>query len=419
MFDKEKKYFPIKTTTACSLKWAWSTIYLKTAETNSCHRCKGLPLTEENFNNFHNLPHKLIERDIMLQGKWPTQENGGSGHCVFCKKHEDVGEFSDRQRHLTVPNISPKEVLVDNTATFITPTILELYLNNTCNMKCVYCRPDFSSQWQSELIKYGDINVDNKIRQNKLNFSDKLQKKLFNKTLEWLDKNGHDLKRLHVLGGEPFYQQEFKELIDLLETKKFKHLELNVVSNLMTQTDIFFSYIEKIKKLLIDRKISRFDLTASIDNWGEQAEYARSGLKIYQWKKLFEYCVNEKWIYLNINNTISCLTIKTLPDLLDYIQSQRKNRKINHHGGEVVGNLQEILHPKIYGQKFWKDDFEKIIKKMSNDVNDSMSKIMQGVYKALPDIPNKNSIKNMKLYLDMLDERRNTNWRKVFPYLDI
>ena len=33
-----KKYFPIKTSTACQLKWAWSTVILQTAVTQSCHR---------------------------------------------------------------------------------------------------------------------------------------------------------------------------------------------------------------------------------------------------------------------------------------------------------------------------------------------------------------------------------------------
>lgn len=420
MFEKDKKYFPIDTTTACPLKWGWSTILLKTAQTKSCHRCKNIPLTEDNFNDFHNLPHKLKEREIMLQGKWPTEENGGSGHCTFCKVHEDAGEISDRQVHLTIPNLTPKEVLDNNTAIKVTPTILELYLNNTCNMKCVYCGPYFSTQWQSELIKNGNIKINGDTIQRKLDTSDELQKKLFKKTLDWLDKDGHKLKRLHILGGEPFYQHEFNELLDLLKTKKFRHLELNTISNLMVKSDVFFEYIEKIKKLIIDKNIGRFDLTASIDNWGEEAEYARTGLKIEHWKKLFEYCVNEKWIYLNFNNTISCLTIKTLPDLLDYINVQRNNRTINHYGGELVGSINKILHPRIYGKKFWEEDFKKIIQKMDRDKDKLMQKTMRGVYGSLPDTrPDYESIKKMKQYLDTLDKRRNTDWRKVYPYLDI
>ena len=48
------KYFPIKTKTACQLKWAWSTLYLNNGETKSCHRTGQSELTPENFLNFHN-----------------------------------------------------------------------------------------------------------------------------------------------------------------------------------------------------------------------------------------------------------------------------------------------------------------------------------------------------------------------------
>ena len=418
MFEKEKKYFPIKTKTACQLKWAWSTIHLPTGETRSCHRCERQKINQENFDDFHNLPHKVKEREIMLRGKWPTKENGGSGHCNFCKVHEDVGEKSDRQRQLEVPNLVPKELLGNQKETRVTPTILELYLNNTCNMKCVYCIPEFSSRWQSELEKFGNIHIDDEINQVKLDvLAPAEQKILFNKCIDWIDRKGTDLKRLHILGGEPFYQDEFKVLLDFLATKKFPNLELNIISNLMTKSDVFVGYIEKIKRLLSERRIARFDLTASIDNWGEQAEYARSGLKIEYWKKMFEYCVQQKWIYLNINNTVSSLTIKTLPDLLDYINVHKKHRQINHHGGEVRG-LNYLLHPKIYGKKFWEEDFKQIFSKM--DTNDPMLPIMKGIFKSLPDsTPNAPMVKKLKEYLDILDVRRNTNWRSVFPYLDI
>ena len=33
--------FPIKTKTACQYKWTWSTVFLSTGTSSSCHRCKG------------------------------------------------------------------------------------------------------------------------------------------------------------------------------------------------------------------------------------------------------------------------------------------------------------------------------------------------------------------------------------------
>jgi len=45
------KYFPIKTETACRLKWSWSTIYLTTGISGSCHRASYGQLNQNNFDN--------------------------------------------------------------------------------------------------------------------------------------------------------------------------------------------------------------------------------------------------------------------------------------------------------------------------------------------------------------------------------
>ena len=421
MFEKEKKYFPIKTETACPLKWGWSSLFLKNGTTSSCHRCEKLDINVENFNEFHNLPTKLKEREIMLKGKWPTVENGGTGHCNFCKKHEDIKKISDRQRQLTVPNMHPKELNENVRETKVTPTILELYLNNTCNMKCTYCTPNLSSLWQNELDQHGKIQIDNRVYHEKKTFEKNIQQKLFEKTLSWLSSNGQHLKRLHILGGEPFYQKEFDILLDHLGKHKFPNLELNVISNLMTKENIFFKYHEKIKHLVTQRVIGRYDLTVSIDNWGEEAEYARTGLKLKHFIKLFEFCANEKWIKMNINTTVTNLTIKTFPDLVKYVLPFKKNKNIEFFGGELVGTLTDLLHPEIYGQKFWEKDFDRILKILPNQTDqDKLTiDIYEGIFKSLPKHKNMHRIKLFKNYLDILDSRRNTNWREVYPYLDI
>ena len=125
--------FPIQTNTGCRLKWAWSTIYLSKSTTASCHRVNQDKLTVDTFENFHNLSRKLNDRKLMSEGKWP------GGGCEYCKNIEDANGYSDRQAHLQdqFDNLTPVELLEDPTATNITPRILEVYFNNTCNFKCV------------------------------------------------------------------------------------------------------------------------------------------------------------------------------------------------------------------------------------------------------------------------------------------
>jgi hypothetical protein len=422
MFEKKDIYFPIKQDPACQLKWTWSTLWLTEGTTNSCHRCLHVPLDKENFDSFHNLPHKIKERKIMLEGKWPTIENGGSGHCTYCKDTEDKGGMSDRQQHLTVPNLTPNELLINPLATSVTPKILEIFMNATCNLKCTYCNTRDSTQWRSEIKKYGTLKYqDGDIIQayrERTNHPD--SRIFFEKTLAWVEKNGNELKRLHLLGGETFYQTELQEMLDVLKKLKNPDLQLNIVSNLMVKEDIYKNYIEQIKQLCKDRRIGRFDLTCSIDGWGAEAEYARFGLKLDTWEKLFSYTVNEKWIYLNINQTITSLTMKTMNNLVQTINRYRKIRSINQHMSFVTGR--PWMHPNIYGYKFWSIDIDKILNEMPEDSKQNIisKKYMSGLLKSIPNNdPDYEQISMLKFFLDQLDQRRNTNWKKIFPYLDI
>jgi len=422
MFEKEKKYFPIKTKTACALKWGWSSIQVNRGVTNSCHRCKAVPLEVENFDNFHNLPHKIKERKIMLSGKWPTEQNGGSGHCNYCKKIEDVGGTSDRLQHLTIPNMYPEELDNDPTATSVTPTILELFLSNKCNLKCTYCYTRHSSKINSETKQYGPLkDINNEIIRGYEIMEDHKDTDLYlQKTLLWLEKNSHKLKRLNLLGGETFYQSEFDLILEALAKNQNRELDLNIVSNFMTKEEIFKSKIEKIRELIMNKHIGRLSLTASIDGWGEEAEYARTGLKCDYWYKLFEWCVMQKWIVLHTNQTITSLTVKSIPKLLQVINSFKKQKHIETQFGLVTGR--DWMHPNVYGQDFWQKDFSVILNSMvEENYRDKVLKdYMRGIFQQLPKKqPDKIMIAKLHHFLDSLDKRRGTDWRSVYPYLDI
>ena len=157
------KVFPIKTETACQLKWNWSTIFLTTEETASCHRTNHHKF-DTNIFDFHNTPSKLNDRAQMLAGKWPTVG------CNYCQDIERAGGQSDRITNLDFPGIhAPPELDQNTQAISVTPRILEVYFDNTCNLKCLYCGPHFSSLWDAENIKFGDpaFNKSSNIESNK------------------------------------------------------------------------------------------------------------------------------------------------------------------------------------------------------------------------------------------------------------
>ena len=428
MFEKEKKYFPKITDPQCQLKWNWSTLWLGEGTTNSCHRCKKVPIDPDNFDQFHNLPHKIKEREIMLSGKWPTVENGGSGHCLHCKKVEDAGGTSDRMNMLKMPNQAPPELYKDPTATSVTPRILEIFLNDTCNMKCTYCGVNDSSQWKSEIRKHGAMtDADGSELKNFRPGNPKMHKSniqglLLEKTKDWLLKHGHELSRLHLLGGETFYQSELDEILEVLGKMRNQNLELNVVSNLMVKEDRFKHVIEKIRRLCKDRRIGRFDLTASIDGWGPEAEYARTGLKCDHFEKLFAHAVDQKWMRLHVNLTVTSMTVRAVPALLNKIKEYRKkNKKISVRAGALdSGTLH--FHPSVFGEKFWQEDLKNIMSQWPQDDEQDRSQMMEmkSMFDSISNPePNPTMLRSFKHFLDQLDQRRNTNWREIYPYLDI
>jgi sulfatase maturation enzyme AslB (radical SAM superfamily) len=270
-----QSFFPIKTATACQLKWTWSTIFLNNGTTSSCHRVGRHPIALENFDNFHNTPEKLEQRNIMLQGQWPQPLSymKPSEGCRYCEKIEATGGQSDRQFHLQVPGLVPPELEHKPTAVEVTPRILEIFMNNTCNLACTYCTPFNSSQIQQENRKFGRFEKNGLVIES--NSIDKNQTALYTeKFFSWLEANYQDLRRLHLLGGEPLYQKEFFRCLEFFDKNPNKELEFNIVTNLMYDNDKFNSLVLQWKNMVATKKIKRLPIVLS--RWGMCKRFYRS-----------------------------------------------------------------------------------------------------------------------------------------------
>jgi hypothetical protein len=403
------KSFPIKTATACALKWAWSTLYLNSGTTGSCHRTSYTKINSDDFSNFHNTEIKIQDRRNMLEGKWPEK------NCQYCKSIEDSGGISDRIRQLSVPYSVPPELQHDPKAVVISPTLLEVYFNNSCNLGCLYCSPSLSSTIFSENQTHGEF----KQGQVWLKNNNSRYKDLVPYFWKWFSEKFSTISRFHVLGGEPFYQKEFVKLLEMIDQYPNPDCELNIITNLAVPEERLKQFVEKFKLLLIQRKLKRIDITCSIDCWGPQQEYVRWPLDLLQWEKNLNYLLSQKYLYLNINQTISVLTIKTMPDLLEKLAEWRKIHKMGHWFSEVDPGP-EYLKPTILGGEIFQEDFVKILSLMPVDTEENINahNYMQGIAKHInSQNPQTEKIQDMIIYLNEKDRRRGTDWRSLFPWL--
>lgn len=409
--------FPINTPTACQSKWTWSTIYLNQHSTASCHRVTPFKFSLEDFDNFHNIPEKIRQREAMLRGEWPGQG------CEYCRDIEQAGGFSDRLHNLEIRGLTPIELIRDPNATVVTPRIVEIFAKNTCNLSCTYCNANLSSKIEDENRRFGEFNQ-NGVVIPVHDSHDPQTNEYLDRFLIWIENNIHNLRRLHLLGGETFIQHDLMtRVLDIIEQKPNRDLEFCTFSNLNVPDTIWDKYINRIKDLQAAGHIKCFDLTASIDCWGKEAEYARFGLNLDKFESRLDWAAQQgSWLRLNVNQTVTALTMRTMVDLVKKIDHYSQHRHIGHYFQFYTGP-QMFQHPKTYAYSLWDNDMTNVLNAMPSHTPEQKEAIprMIGLKKLLEQHTAHNyaEIEKLKIYLDELDRRRSTNWRGIFPYLDI
>lgn len=423
---KDGMNFPIDTKTACVYKWSWSTIYLNMLSTASCHRAGTMKFTIDEFDNFHNLPKKQQDRRDMLAGEWPD------GGCYYCQSIEEAGGESDRTLSLGTRGLTPLELVTNPSAVSVSPRIIEIFAQNTCNLACVYCNDTLSSRIEIENKKHGEFDS-NGVKIPISDTSDANSDQYFDRFIEWLEKNINTLQRLHLLGGETFIQHKLMtRVLDIIERNPNPDLELCTFSNFNVPSKPWYSYIERIKGLQRSGNIRIFDLTASIDCWGPEQQYVRNGLDLDKFEKYFAWAVDqdESWLRLNVNQTITSMTIRTMPELIKKIVHYSQKRKIGHYFQFLGPSLNlpghdsmQCQHPRQFAYRHWHDDFERIFSVMPDQTEEHLEarERMTGIQRMLQQQTEHNytGISQLHTYLDELDRRRGTDWRSLFPYLDI
>ena len=418
MSVSDKKIFPIKQGVACQLKWTWNAISLQSGITQCCHRVRGVPLDVDDFDNFHNYPTWIKHRELQLEGIFPDQG------CQYCGDIEKAGGVSDRMQMANMENVYPPELDTEPFATHVTPRILEVFIDNACNLSCVYCSENYSSRIEKENKKFGnDFPGIPKELQTIINPRSDKHKELTDKFFLYLEKNYNKLRRLHILGGEPFYQKSFPRLVEFIKNNNNPDLVINIVTNLMGAESVIQKFISDIREVVVKKKIKKLDVTVSLDGYGKSEEYVRYGLDIDHWKKNFEMIASNKWIYLSVNSTITSLSIHNMPSLIDYVESvsMKRGKKINHEFGLVVGHAP--LHPKIFGSGFFDNYFEEIIFKLSQQFSQEgkekgMLDYMTGIKNLIDTSPENLEYQYyLRLSLEEYDRRRGTNWKENFPHL--
>jgi organic radical activating enzyme len=370
----------------------------------------------------------------MLNGGWPERGNG----CEYCRDTEDAGGMSDRKTNLTLietnqefQELIPPELLVNPTALEVSPTMLEVYFTNRCNMSCIYCGPNYSTLWVAENKRYGTpdhhsssvnwVSAESLDRQ----YPDRLKQ-----FWQWLEAHSDSLRMFHVLGGEPFYQSETEETIRFWHDHPNPRLHLKIFSNLKVDKDKLRYLMCELKRLYEGKRCKSVGIIASLDCWGPQQEYVRSGLDLRDWTECYEYLIYEHpWANISINSTINALSLKTMPELIRRVRAWDTTRT------RILGDAKDVqqlslvfnmllgppfMNAGIFPAGFFDSEFQEIVALLPNrsDWERANVEYMKGIWKTVNATPHDSTlIASLKRFLDEIDRRRQKNWRSTFQWL--
>lgn len=343
----------------CLAKWLQVTIDLVHGTNHSCHHPRRhlIPLEEleKNPSALHNTKYKKERRKEMLEGKRPSE-------CEYCWQIEDSSghEKSDRLikslDHWAYPH--KDKVAQAKYDEDIAPTYVEVMFDKGCNLACGYCIADVSSRIEQEIKKFGPYKelIDHRLPRNEKISDDETTNPYVIAFWKWLPTIVEGLHTLRITGGEPLLSVNTFKVLDYLKENKATGLTLAINTNLSVTDSVIDKFIKKLKPVLDNGHILKFELFTSVDSYFEQAEYIREGLDYKRMFSNIEKFKKELGVDVIINCTYGIYSIPKFTSFLkDVLDLKEKYSR-------VILDISYLNHPRYLRANMVTEDFYEVIK---------------------------------------------------------
>ena len=432
----------------CLAKWTQVTMHLGMGMTHSCHHPSPhkIPLkeVERNPSALHNTSYKKQKRREMLEGKKPEE-------CNYCwKVEESSNSFSDRVFKSSEPwSLDQFDKIKDSHwRENFNPRYVEVSFSNTCNFKCAYCGPQYSSKWVEEIEKHGAYptsynfnDISNIQARGEMPYKHSELNPYVEAFWKWWPDLYKDLHTFRITGGEPLLSKDTFKVLEYIQDHHHKNpnLSLSINSNLGVPDNLIDRFIEIAKDLCENDKVRELTIFTSVEAKGAQAEYTRYGLEYDKfWSNVDKILTALPKVTINIMATFNALSVFSYDELIDKTFEMKKK----HANGQRywVSALQldtsylrwpthlsvKILEPEhktlilksaekalYYGIKeFTKDNYG-----FSNVEIQKIKRIYDYAISE-DDFDVERNRKDFVIFVDELDKRRGTNFLKTFPELN-
>lgn len=327
--------------TGCGYRWNYPVVKMDRAQIRTCcqvstnEQITSNKMDKSGRDLFLNSDY-LIERKMeMLNGF----KHSDCGPCWMLEKDNFPSMRAASESILSILNVNPGQINfkeeyttedLKRLAEFKHPRLLEIQLDNICDLACVYCNPGYSTTWE----KKAGIKVEKP--------ASEIIQRFHTLFWEWYQENFFDLNGLCIIGGEPLASPQFfptlKKLNEVHASNKHlikKPQFLSITTNFNTRPEIFTKFLDHLDLL---KEHFNLSINGSTEAIGAKAEFIREGM---DWSKFNTNARSlAKWINKNfkaghkgrldfaIHAAQNALSISSLPDLIAWADELEKESEI-------------------------------------------------------------------------------------------
>lgn len=350
-------------------------------------------LNELDVKDAWNHPEVVAVREAMLRGEKVS-------NCAQCYNDEAHGVDSHRtssNRHFENRFGIIKESFDNPVVDLENLITLDLRLGNTCNLKCIMCRPNESHKWFEDIVKLSteeltpvvksDIEYKTKYNRDDYNW--------INKERFWnnIDEILPNIREFIFGGGEPFMLKEVKHLLQ-------RAVELDVAKNIDIRFHTNGTYLTE-KDFEVFSKFKKIQLMYSIDGVDQVNYFLRYPA---DWNKILENIEISEQYGPNIETFILCslnsISAFYLDELYNFVAGKNwKKLKITNI---ILGRVHQ---PVYLNPQTLDNDRKNIIKQKIDSIIDAYPEIRENVESNLNWILgecNKSSVEDTLNYIEKI-----------------
>jgi len=315
-------------------------------------------------------------RNNMLQG---TRID----NCSGCYGVEDSGGISARQSQTIVWSSRLDLTNIDD-LNFDKPIMYDVFPNNTCNLMCRMCIPEYSVLIQREQNDLKDYPATN-----------------------WDYIDLEDAQVVYIAGGEPTAMLDFQKFLDRCEQENRLDLEIRINTNANKISERLFEKLNRFKNIVF---------TVSIDGYGRANDYSRW---LSSWENISKNTqrIADKGHSGNFNITVSIYTIFSIYELLKYLDDNYSKYIVNI---EYVSLHDNVLNPFVF--EYSDKMLNKIASITKMDIyynNKNLQNFVQGLLtNTKSSTLNVEKLKKFFEYNDNLDKLRDSKLQDYIPELE-